>query len=64
MNPLNWKREYQIAFVVATIIGAGMGVYIGLRQSPPLDELHLTLWGIGGAVLGAAGAFIRQSMRK
>jgi branched-chain amino acid transport system substrate-binding protein len=25
MNPIHWKREYQIAFLVAAVIGAGMG---------------------------------------
>jgi uncharacterized membrane protein len=63
MNPSKWKRDYQVAFVGATIFGASMGVFIGLRQTAATDGLHLTLWGIAGAALGAAGAFIRQLMR-
>jgi hypothetical protein len=29
MNPLNWKREHQVALGIAAVIGAVMGVLIG-----------------------------------
>jgi hypothetical protein len=29
MNPLNWKREHQVALSIAAVIGAVMGVLVG-----------------------------------
>lgn len=66
MNPLNWKRDHQIAFLIAVLLGLGMGAYIGQRQLDPSTSgywLHIGLWGIAGAVLAGAGAYIRQLMR-
>jgi FtsH-binding integral membrane protein len=66
MNPVHWKREHQIAFLVAAVIGAGMGIYIGVRQVEPSTNaywLHVGLWGVAGMMLAAAGAFIRQLIR-
>lgn len=66
MNPFHWKREHQIAFLIAVVFGAGMGIYIGLRQIEPSADgywLHVGLWGVAGALLAGAGAFIRQLMR-
>jgi FtsH-binding integral membrane protein len=67
MNPFHWKREHQIAFLVAVVFGAGMGIYIGLRQIEPSAGgywLHMGLWGVAGAVLAGTGAYIRQLIRK
>jgi hypothetical protein len=66
MNPLHWKRDYQIAFLIAVLLGAGMGIYIGQRQVDPSTSaywLRIGLSGVAGAVLAGAGAFIRQLMR-
>ena len=66
MNPLHWKREHQIAFLVAAVVGAVMGVYIGLRQVEPATNLywlHVGIWGLAGAMLAGVGAFIRQLIR-
>ena len=66
MNPFQWKRKHQIAFLIAVVFGAGMGVYIGMRQVEPFtspDWLHVALWGLAGALLAGAGAFIRQLIR-
>jgi hypothetical protein len=66
MNPLRWKREHQIAFLGATVVGACIGIFAGIRQVEPFANLYwlwVGLWGAGGAVLGAAGAFIRQLLR-
>ena len=29
MNPLNWKREHQVALSIAVVIGAVLGILIG-----------------------------------
>ena len=29
MNPLNWKREHQVALSIAAVIGAVLGILIG-----------------------------------
>jgi hypothetical protein len=66
MNPLHWKREYQVALFVAAIFGFSIGVYAGVRNVVPYTDLYLLrvcLWGVGGCVLGAAGGFLRQLLR-
>ena len=66
MNPLHWKREHQIAFLVAAVFGAGMGIFIGMRQVEPStspDWLHVASWGVAGAMLAGAGAYVRQLIR-
>jgi len=69
MNPLRWTREHRIAFFVATVFGACMGFIVGLRRvDPSLVQnfywLRLAMWIISGAVLGAIGAIIRQTLRR
>jgi hypothetical protein len=66
MNPLNWKREHQIAFLGAAAIGACIGVVAGTRQLEPSTSHYwvwVGLWGLAGAATAAAGAFIRQLLR-
>ena len=66
MNPLYWKREHQIAFIVAVVFCGFIGLFIGVRQvepSPNAYWLSVGLWGAAGAVMGAVGAFIRQLVR-
>jgi hypothetical protein len=66
MNPLRWKREYQIALLVAALFGAVMGISVGLRQTEPSIQfywLHVGAWGAVGVVLAGVGAFIRQMLR-
>jgi hypothetical protein len=66
MNPLHWKRDHQIAFFVAVVLCACIGVVAGVRQLEPSVNLYwlsVGLWGAAGAVMGAVGAFIRQLMR-
>ena len=67
MNPPHWKREHQIAFLVAVVFGAIMGITIGLLQVEPSTSLYWLgggLWGLAGAMLAGAGAFIRQLIRE
>jgi hypothetical protein len=66
MNPLRWKREHQIAFLGAVVIGACIGVFAGARQFEPSTSDYwawVGLWGLAGAVMAAAGAYIRQLLR-
>ena len=66
INPLNWKREHQIAFLVAVIFGACIGIFAGVQQIEPSTDLYwlsVALWGTAGAVMAAVGAFIRQMFR-
>jgi hypothetical protein len=66
MNPLHWKHEHQIAFVVAVVLCACIGIFAGVRQVDPSTNLYwlwVGLWGAAGASMGALGAFIRQLLR-
>ena len=66
INPLRWKREYQIAFFAAAMFGAVVGFFIGLRQTEPSTQfywLHVGAWGVVGGVFAAVGAFVRQLLR-
>ena len=66
MNPPHWKREHQIAFAFAALIGAFVGISIGLREFEAHTSnywLHVGSWGVLGAFLGAAGGFLRQLLR-
>jgi hypothetical protein len=66
MNPLYWKREHQIAFFLAVVLCAIIGIFAGVRRveySTDLYWLWVGLWGAAGAAMGAIGAFIRQLMR-
>lgn len=44
MNPLHWKREHQIALVMAIALGAAVGWFIGLREVSPYGHEYWTLW--------------------
>jgi hypothetical protein len=33
MNPLNWKREHQVALSIAAVIGAVLGILIGYLEA-------------------------------
>jgi uncharacterized membrane protein YfcA len=66
MNPLNWRREHQVAFVFTALFGACIGILAGMGHFDPYTNFHwpeVGLWGIGGAVLGAVGGFLRQLLR-
>jgi hypothetical protein len=66
MNPLHWKREYQIAFLGAAVLGSYIGTFVGVRQAEPSATFYwlwVGLWGVAGTLMSAAGAFIRQLLR-
>jgi hypothetical protein len=66
MNPLHWKRDHQIAFLGAAVLGACIGTFVGVRQVEPSANFYwlwVGLWGAAGTLMSAAGAFIRQLFR-
>lgn len=79
MNPLEWKREHQIALGLAAIIGLGLGEIIGFALNGHGDRFvtwveqsfwyHYStfggfMWGILGALIGAAIVYVVQLMRR
>ena len=38
MNPLNWKREHQVALGIAAVIGAVLGILTGYLGSGLIDH--------------------------
>jgi hypothetical protein len=75
MNPLYWKREYQVALVVSFLIGGSIGVIIGylmyavyaaehaMPLSGWLDAEAIAGWGLFGGAIGAAALYVRHLMR-
>ena len=66
MNLLHWKRSHQIAFFGAAVAGVFIGFFAGIRRVEPSANLYWLLvgiWGVAGAVVAAAGAFVRQLFR-
>jgi hypothetical protein len=74
MNPLDWKREHQIAFFCAAALGCLVGIIAGILMLNlsrfqrldwvPLEYwLLLALWAALGAIICAAVVYIRQLLR-
>ena len=79
MNPLRWKREHQLALVVAALIGLIVGEVVGFaltgageRFGAWLEESfwyhYITfggfMWGIFGAIIGAAIVYTANLIRQ
>jgi hypothetical protein len=45
MNPLNWKREHQIAWIVICLVGAIVGLLAAWFQSPFYQLCHDSISG-------------------
>ena len=74
MNPLNWKREHQIAFLCAAALGCLLGLVAGFQWVRPNGHfeinylplgywLLLMFWATLGGLIGAAVIYIRQLLR-
>jgi hypothetical protein len=75
MNPLQWKREHQIALVCAFVLGAILGWMLGLRLTTAHFAAYLDRWryvrywaavgswGLFGGAIGAVLVYIRQLLR-
>jgi hypothetical protein len=50
MNPLNWRREHQVALLLGGVIGIAMGLLIGY--------MYDTLWSMYDGILTAMGNMI------
>jgi hypothetical protein len=46
MNPLNWRREQQLALIIAAIIGLMLGEFSGLRSLAMANDLACGCFGM------------------
>jgi hypothetical protein len=68
INPLTWRREHQLALIVAAIIGVIIGLAVGYmyhRVQFATSSLWFWSWSSFrwaaiGAIIGAAVVYIRQ----
>jgi hypothetical protein len=68
INPLTWRREHQLALIVAAIIGVIIGLAVGYmyhRVQFATSSLWFWSWSSFrwaaiGAIIGAAVIYIRQ----
>jgi hypothetical protein len=80
MNPLNWKREHQVALGIAAVIGAVLGILTGYliyaiaqgadgamsfgRWLEYSIWAAALLWAIVGALIVSGSAYVRQLFRE
>jgi len=79
MNPLEWKREHQVALGIAAVIGLSLGEIVGFSLNGNGERFgtwversfwyHYAtfggfMWGICGAIIGAAIVYSVQLMRR
>ena len=78
MNPINWKREYQVALALSAAVGIPIGAIVGYMLyatgygsdsvswgywiSHPIDMSGLW-WMLTGAIICASISYIRMLMR-
>ncbi len=76
MNPLNWKREHQVALGIAAVIGAVLGILTGYliyaiaqgaggamsfgRWLEYSIWAAALLWAIGGALVVSGSVYVRR----
>lgn len=79
MNPLGWKREHQVAFAIAILLGAGVGLLLGMRQHNSENWLQVELswddvsnffangggweWSLIGAAIAGTLVYVWQLLR-
>lgn len=68
MSVYEWKSEYRIGLIAATLFGACVGAILGLRPIDPhlkqnLYWLWLGVWIVSGSALGATGGVIARWLR-
>ena len=80
MNPLNWKREHQVALSIAVVIGAVLGILIGYlvyaiargadgaMSFGRWVEVSLwaaaLLWAIVGALIVGGNAYVQRLFKE
>ena len=80
MNPLNWKREYQVALGIAAVIGAVLGILTGYlvyaiaqgadgamsfgRWLEHSIWAAALLWAIVGALIVGGNAYMQRLFRE
>jgi hypothetical protein len=72
MNPLTWRREHQVAFLLGTVLGIVAGFLIGFIH----NDIHLSTlqqwvaggngirWAVLGGLFGAGVIYVQQLLRK
>jgi uncharacterized membrane protein YeaQ/YmgE (transglycosylase-associated protein family) len=70
MNPLTWRREYQVALVLGVVLGIVLGLVVGFMHGgaryETLDRWTLESrfrWAILGAFVGACVIYIQRLLR-
>ncbi|HEV2562427.1 MAG TPA: hypothetical protein VGT78_09825 [Rhizomicrobium sp.] len=71
MNPLKWKKEYQIALSIAVALGAFLGWLYGLQNVDWMFHHHYWFdywlavgkWSALGALIGGALIYVWQLLR-
>jgi sterol desaturase/sphingolipid hydroxylase (fatty acid hydroxylase superfamily) len=74
MNPLNWKREHQVALCVGTVVGIVVGALIGYATTPASNHMFANWlankawpdtgwWALICGFVGAGIVYVRQLLR-
>lgn len=75
MNPMKWKREHQVAFGIAALIGAVLGVLVAYTTRTNPNSLGFFYWvelrgwpaaiwpGLLGAAVGSGIVYVRQLLK-
>ena len=75
MNPLQWRREHQVALLLGVVVGIALGfvtgyMHHGIRfENAALFSVYLTggsalRWGVFGALVGGTIIYMRQLLHE
>ena len=76
MNPLNWRREQQLALIIAAIIGLMLGEFCGFALTSDGERFGLWVFWYGyssfggfmgsivGALIGLTTAYVARLLRQ
>jgi prolipoprotein diacylglyceryltransferase len=75
MNPLQWRREHQVALLLGIVVGIALGFVTGYMhhdvhfENPGQFSSYLTggsaiRWGVLGALIGGTIIYMRQLLHE